>query len=101
MTDTTPPAEPNAGDGAPPAFPFTIVGVGASAGGLDAITRLLEAVPPKPGLAFFVVMHLPRDADSHLPELLAKITPLTVRQAEQGLKVEPDHVYVIPPDAVM
>src|SRR5262249_27542080 len=93
-------AAPHA-DGVPPSLPFPVVGVGASAGGLEAVTRLLEALPPAPGLALLLVMHLRRDVESHLPELLAKVTPLTVRQAEQGMKVEVDHVYVIPPDNVM
>src|SRR4051812_42547683 len=93
-------AAPHA-DGQPPSLPFPVVGVGASAGGLEAITNLLESLPPKPGLSLLVVLHLARDAASHLPEILSRVTPLTVRQAEHGMKVDVDSVYVIPPDKVM
>jgi two-component system CheB/CheR fusion protein len=100
--DTEPPSAPRsreAEDGF--LLPVPIVGVGASAGGLEAVTQLLEALPAEPGLALLIVLHLQRDRESHLPELLDKITPLPVREAEQGTKVQANHVYVIPPGAVM
>src|SRR5262249_39691769 len=88
-------------DGMPLSLSHPVVGVGASAGGLEAITRLLEALPAQPGLTFLIVLHLARDAESHLPELLGNVTSMTVQQAEQGMKIKADHVYIIPPDKVM
>jgi two-component system CheB/CheR fusion protein len=81
--------------------PFPVVGVGASAGGLEAITQLLGALPNDTGMAFLVVQHLdPRHA-SRLPELLARATGMPVLEAAHGLRMEPDHVYVIPPNVSM
>ena len=81
--------------------PFPIVGIGASAGGLEAISHLLGALPNDSGMAFLVVQHLdPRHA-SRLPELLSRTTAMPVLEASHGLRVEPDHVYVIPPNVSM
>jgi chemotaxis methyl-accepting protein methylase/signal transduction histidine kinase/chemotaxis response regulator CheB len=77
---------------------FPIVGIGASAGGLEAFSQLLQVVPPDTGLAFVLVQHLDRTHASLLPEALAKTTAMPVRQAEQGMRVEPNHVYVIAPN---
>jgi len=79
----------------------TIVGVGASAGGLEAFSQLLHALPPNPGLALVLVQHLAPQHESALPSLLAAKTKLPVVQAEQGMRVEPNHVYVIPPNVQM
>ncbi len=76
---------------------FPIVGVGASAGGLEAITTLLRAVPAEPGMAFVVVPHLDPTRQSNFAEILSRETRLTVEQIEDGMGVEVDHVYVIPP----
>src|SRR5262249_42520016 len=72
---------------------FPVVGVGASAGGLEALTELLEGLSPKPGLAFLFAAHLDPHQKSHLPEILAKATPMTVLQVTQGMPVEVNHVY--------
>ena len=80
---------------------FPIVGIGASAGGLEAVSELLAALPPRSGVAFIVVQHLDPDHESLLTELLAKRTTMPVTQAEEGLAIEPDHVYVIPPNATL
>ena len=78
-----------------------IVGIGASAGGLDAFTRLLRSLPADTGLAYVLVQHLSPDHDSQLSEILARSSPIPVRQARDGLALEANHVYVIPPNATM
>jgi two-component system, chemotaxis family, CheB/CheR fusion protein len=80
---------------------LTIVGVGASAGGLEAFTELLQAMPPNPGLALVLVQHLAPNHDSALPVLLAPHTRMPIVQVSDGERVKPDHVYVIPPNAQM
>jgi len=82
---------------APTTFP--IVGVGASAGGLEAFTQLLQHLPPDTGMAFVLVQHLDPHHDSALPELLARETPMPVLEVADGVQVEPNHIYVIPPNA--
>ena len=80
---------------------FLIVGIGASAGGLEACTKLLEHLPPHTGMAFVLVQHLAPAKDSILAELLSKATSMPVREVQDGMIVEPDHVYVIPPNTVL
>src|SRR5262249_22013900 len=74
-----------------------VVGVGASAGGLEAVTQLLQSVPGEPGLALLLAMHLHPDFKSELPEILSRVSPIPVRQAGDGMRVEMNHVYIIPP----
>ena len=81
--------------------PFLVAAVGASAGGLEAFSSLLRAVPTDAQLAFILVQHLARDQRSILPELLGNVTPMTVVAARNERAIEPRHVYVIPPDARM
>ncbi|MCP5236263.1 MAG: EAL domain-containing protein [Zoogloeaceae bacterium] len=76
---------------------FPIVGIGASAGGLDALKRLFSSTPPDTGVAFVLVQHLDPNHESLMADLLAKCTEMSVAQAEDGLPVLPNHVYVIPP----
>jgi two-component system CheB/CheR fusion protein len=78
--------------------PFPIAGVGASAGGLDALSRLVAALPPEPGLAIVVIQHLDPRHESHLTELLEGKSKVPVVDAEHGMKVKPDHVYAIQPN---
>jgi two-component system CheB/CheR fusion protein len=80
-------------------LPFPVVGVGASAGGLEAISSLLERIPRDPGMAFVVILHLDPHYKSELPSILSKITPLPVRQVTEGTEIEINHVYVGPPNA--
>ncbi len=80
---------------------FPIVGVGASAGGLEAFTDLLQSLPPDPGVAIVFVQHLDPTHESLLAALLAKATVLPVLLVEDGMTVESNHVYVIPPDKNM
>ena len=77
---------------------FAIVAVGASAGGLEAFTQLLRAVPATTGMAFVFLQHLDPKHHSILPELLARSTTMPVEEAKHGTKVSPDHIYVIPPN---
>ena len=77
---------------------FPIVGIGASAGGLEALETLFKAMPVDAGIAFVLVVHLDPTHISILPELLQKHTKMPVCQIEDGMAVERDHVYVIPPN---
>ncbi|HYO27959.1 MAG TPA: chemotaxis protein CheB [Azonexus sp.] len=77
---------------------FPIVGIGASAGGLEALEQLLAGVPANSGMAFVVVQHLDPNRPGMLPELLQRTTPMIVRQAENRMTVRPGYVYVIPPN---
>jgi two-component system, chemotaxis family, CheB/CheR fusion protein len=81
--------------------PFPIVGIGASAGGLDAFLQLLAAVPEKSGVAFVLVQHLDPQHESLLGEILAPATKLPVITVSDGMRVKPDHVYIIPPNTSM
>src|SRR6266849_1067808 len=80
-----------------PSFP--VVGIGASAGGLEAFTQLLKALPADTGMAFILIQHLDPAHSSFLSQALGKTTSMKVVQVESGMRVEPDHVYVIPPNA--
>jgi two-component system CheB/CheR fusion protein len=77
------------------------VAIGASAGGLEALVELLAALPARTGFTYVVVQHLDPDHASLLPEILAKKTTLTVLAAREGLALESDHVYVIPPNTTL
>src|SRR5436190_947166 len=76
---------------------FPVVGLGASAGGLDAARRLLTGLPPSTGMAFILIQNLDPTHASMMVDLLAGHTPMTVRQAADGMPLERDHVYLIPP----
>src|SRR5262245_27015453 len=78
-----------------------VVGIGASAGGLEALKAFFSAMPPRTGMSFVVVVHLDPTHESLLPELLAKTTPLSVEQAQDRQPLEADHVYVIPPNRTL
>ncbi|WP_235209220.1 chemotaxis protein CheB [Methylobacter sp. BBA5.1] len=77
---------------------FHVVGMGASAGGLEALQQFFDAMPPDAGLAFVVVVHLDPSHNSLMSELLQKHTTMQVAQITDGMPVEPNRVYVIPPD---
>jgi two-component system CheB/CheR fusion protein len=78
-----------------------IVAIGASSGGLEACTKLLDALPTPTGMAFILVQHLDPTHPSLLVQLLSEHTALTVRQAENGMIVTPEHLYIIPPGAYL
>jgi two-component system CheB/CheR fusion protein len=114
LTKKSPPLKRSAGKrggDAPPAFalpelaalvgdipqnPFPIVGIGASAGGLEAFRQLLQHLPADTGAAFVFVQHLAPTHESILPALLARSTAMPVAETQDGMRIEPDHVYVIP-----
>ena len=83
------------------AGPYPIVGVGASAGGFEAFRELLKALPSDTGLALVLVQHLDPGHESLLAKLLSNATAMPVREVEEGMAVEPNHVYVIPPNKTM
>ncbi|MGA8284955.1 MAG: chemotaxis protein CheB [Candidatus Sulfotelmatobacter sp.] len=78
---------------------FPIVGIGASAGGLEAFSELLRHLPEKTGMAFVLVQHLDPKHESGLREILARTTMIPVTEVVQGVVVQPDHAYVIPANA--
>ena len=75
-----------------------VVGIGASAGGIQALRKFFENVPAKTGISYVVILHLSPDHDSMLAELLQSVTTIPVTQVTSKTMVEPDHVYVIPPN---
>jgi two-component system, chemotaxis family, CheB/CheR fusion protein len=75
-----------------------VAGVGASAGGLEAFCSLLVHLPANADLAFVFVQHLDPKHHSNLTEILGKVSPIPVLQAADGMQIEPNHLYVIPPD---
>lgn len=77
---------------------FPIVGIGASAGGLEAFTELLKNLPATTGMAYVLVQHLDATHASLLVELLARTTPMDVHEAREGMKVEANHIYIIAPN---
>ncbi|MCX6285044.1 MAG: PAS domain-containing protein [Bacteroidetes bacterium] len=80
---------------------FPIVGIGASAGGLEALEQFLGYVPENSGIAFVVIQHLDPTQKGMLPELLQRITKMKVFQVKDHMAVKPDCVYVIPPNKTM
>ncbi len=78
-----------------------VIAIGASAGGLEAFSQLLRGLPVDAGLAYVLVQHLDPAHESILAELLARATTMPVVQVIDGVRVEPNHAYVIPPDTVM
>src|ERR671919_1716963 len=81
--------------------PRYVVGIGASAGGLDPLVRFFDNLPKDTGMAFVIVQHLSPDFKSMMDELLARRTALPIRLVEDGMPVEADHVYLIPPKKEM
>src|SRR5256885_8971611 len=84
-----------------PALSFPVVCVGASAGGLEAFTQLLSALPTDTGMAFVLVSHLSPFHASHLAEILSRATRMPVNEVKDEPKVQPNSIYVIPPDRSM
>ncbi len=80
---------------------FPIVGIGASAGGLEAFTIFLKSLPVDTGMAFIFIQHLDPSHDSLGPEILSRCTRMQVRQVEDGMRVHPNCVYLIPPNCDM
>ncbi len=85
-------------EGSGAAKDFPIVGIGASAGGLEAFTLLLENLPAETGMAFIFIQHL-ASGESMLTDILSRSTTMPVQTVKNDMTVEPNNVYVIPPDA--
>ncbi|MGE3978394.1 MAG: chemotaxis protein CheB [Nitrospira sp.] len=90
---------PSGHDRKPSSVP--IVGIGASAGGLEAFTKLLEKIALNSGLAFVLVQHLDPERESALAQILTRSTRLPVCEATNRMRVEADHVYIIPPNTLL
>ncbi len=80
---------------------FPIVGIGASAGGLEAFKELLASLPEKAGMAYVLIPHLDPDHQSVLSEILSRVTKMPVAEILDGMPVARDHVYVIPPNKTL
>ena len=95
--------KPNKNKTQPPATiqNFPIVGVGASAGGLDAFKRLLTAIPENSGMAYVLVQHLDPFHESILPEILQKVTKIPVLEITDDIHLAPDHIYIIPSNKML
>src|ERR1700712_3831808 len=76
-----------------------VVGIGASAGGIEALSRFFDAMPVDSGCAFVVVLHLDPNRESELAHILSVHTTMPVAQVEDGMRIAADNVYVIAPDA--
>ena len=86
---------------APQKDEFLIAAVGASAGGVEAFTELLTNLPADTGMAFVLIQHLDPKHQSLLSDLLAKKCAMPVVEVTKGMRLEPNRVYVIPPNATM
>ncbi|MDR5799637.1 CheR family methyltransferase [Caballeronia sp. LZ001] len=84
-----------------PATDFPIVGVGASAGGVEALEGFFRGMPEKPGLACVIITHLSPDRISLLPEIVSRFTPMQVHAIAEGEPIEIDSVYLLPRDAIV
>ncbi|MBP7845542.1 MAG: PAS domain-containing protein [Proteobacteria bacterium] len=80
---------------------FPVVGIGASAGGLEALKELFQGLPTDTGMAYVVIQHLDPSHESLAPEILSRSTKMPVREALNRVKVEPNHIYLIPPNTEM
>ena len=80
---------------------FPIAAIGASAGGLDAFTQLLKNLPIDTGMGFVLIQHLAPEHESQLSEILRRTTEMPVNQAQEGMRIVPNNVYVIPPNTLM
>src|SRR5688572_19850075 len=78
--------------------PFPIVAIGASAGGIEATAALLRALPADTGMAYVIVQHLSPTHESMLAGILARSTSMNVSEVTHDIAIEPDRVYVIPPN---
>lgn len=94
---SSPVSATNVPSGMPSHIPSHIVGVGASAGGLEALEHFFANMPAQNGMAFVVVQHLSPDFKSLMDQLLGRHTQMAIRRVEDGMPVEADTIYLIPP----
>jgi two-component system CheB/CheR fusion protein len=96
-----PPPDGDEANTEPASGVFPIIGIGASAGGLEAFSQLVASLPPDSGMAFVLVQHLDPRHESRLGDILAKSSKMPVLEAVQGQAVMQNHIYVIPPNTTM
>src|SRR5579864_1432793 len=94
-------AHGSSGEDKSAAASFPVVGIGASAGGLEAFTKLLQHLPTDTGMAFVLIQHLDPKHESILASLLSRATKMAVREATNRIRLDPNQVYVIPPNTNM
>src|SRR5215470_2940549 len=80
---------------------FPVVGIGASAGGLMAVTQLLKHLEPDVGVALVIIQHLHPQHGSLTTDILSRVSRLPVNEVQEGMPIQPNHVYVIPPNRNM
>lgn len=80
---------------------FPVVGIGASAGGLEAFKRLIREIPVNSGMAIVLVQHLEPTHESLLTDLLQRVTPIPIREVSDNLLIEPNNIYVIPSNSIL
>jgi two-component system CheB/CheR fusion protein len=77
---------------------LVVVGLGASAGGVQAFTEFFKALPADTGMAFVIIQHLDPTHESMLPDIISRLTSMPVMQVRQTTTIEPNCVYVLPPN---
>ncbi|HYC47661.1 MAG TPA: chemotaxis protein CheB [Burkholderiales bacterium] len=92
--DNAAPLPDTAGREAP--LSFCVVGIGASAGGVEALTEILKGLRKDIGMAFVLMLHLPADHESKLAEILARVSPIPIAEAHDGMPIAPNRAYVLP-----
>jgi two-component system CheB/CheR fusion protein len=97
-TDNMPASLPSESGAVPSTLLFPVVGIGASAGGLPALLRFFENMPRQTGMAFVVILHLSPNHKSSADQVLQRATRMPVTQVVETVRIEPDHIYVIPPN---
>src|SRR5678815_3136916 len=80
---------------------FPVIGIGASAGGLEAFKKLIKAIPENSGMAYILVQHLHPDHSSSLPGILQRETNIPVHEIKDNIHVKPDQVYIIPANKML
>ena len=87
----------------PPATPqqFRVVGVGASAGGLEAFKQLIAAIPENSGMAYVLVQHLSPSHESLLPDILQRVTKIPVYEVTDDIHLAPNNIYTIPSNKIL
>lgn len=78
---------------------FPVVGLGASAGGLEALKSFVSKIPENSGMAYVILVHMSPNQPSLMPELLQRMTSVPVKAARDGEPLLPDHVYIVPPNS--
>ena len=90
-------SRPEVAAGSAASLPFSVVGIGGSAGGIEAFTQLLKALPENTGMAFVFILHMGHQQKSVLPEIVGRSTEMPVSEVDREMKIEPNHVYIISP----